>query len=101
MNIRLAVALPLTLSLIACAPAQVKKMPAPDVQPLVAKKVEKHPPLPKEKLTDKVMYELLLGEIAGQRGHLGLATDAYEDLAQTTKDYRVAERATQIALQNL
>ncbi|HMJ49727.1 MAG TPA: tetratricopeptide repeat protein [Burkholderiales bacterium] len=54
--------------------------------------------LPKQELTEKMLYEFLLGEIAGQRGQLDVATKAYVDLAKTTRDPRIAQRATEIAL---
>ena len=56
------------------------------------------PPLPVQELTARWVYQLLLAEIAAQRGHLGLATKTYLDLARTTKDPRVARRATEVAL---
>ncbi len=49
-------------------------------------------------LTPQLMYQFLLGEIAGQRGDLKLSAEAYADLAQRTKDARVARRATEVAL---
>jgi tetratricopeptide (TPR) repeat protein len=55
--------------------------------------------LPKQDLTGETVYEFLLAEIAGQRGNAALAAQAYADLARKTKDPRVAERATQIALE--
>ncbi len=54
--------------------------------------------LPKQDLSDEVLYEFLLAEIAGQRGNLTLSAQAYADLAKRTRDPRVAERATEIAL---
>ena len=54
--------------------------------------------LPKQELSDEVLYEFLLAEIAGQRGNLTLSAQAYADLAKRTRDPRVAERATEIAL---
>jgi len=54
--------------------------------------------LPKQELTDDVLYEFLVAEIAGQRGNLALSAQAYADLARRTRDPRVAERATEIAL---
>ena len=54
--------------------------------------------LPNQELTEKMLYEFLLGEIAGQRGRLDVATKAYVDLAKTTRDPRIAQRATEIAL---
>lgn len=50
------------------------------------------------RLTPQLMYQFLLGEIAGQRGDLKLSAEAYADLAARTQDARVARRATEIAL---
>jgi len=55
--------------------------------------------LPNQELTGETVYEFLLAEIAGQRGNATLSAQAYADLARRTKDPRVAERATQIALE--
>ncbi|MGC2519420.1 MAG: tetratricopeptide repeat protein [Burkholderiales bacterium] len=54
--------------------------------------------LPKQDLTETILYEFLLAEIAGQRGNTGLAAQAYVDLAKRTRDPRIARRATEIAL---
>ncbi|MGD8569179.1 MAG: tetratricopeptide repeat protein [Gammaproteobacteria bacterium] len=45
-----------------------------------------------------VLYQLLVAEIAGQRGDLGLAVKNYVDVAKETSDPRVTKRATQIAM---
>ena len=54
--------------------------------------------LPKQDLTEEVLYEYLLAEIAGQRGALGLSAQAYADLAKRTRDPRIARRAVEVAL---
>jgi len=54
--------------------------------------------LPKQELTEKLLYEYLLAEIAGQRGSINLSAEAYLDLAKRTRDPRIARRATEIAL---
>ncbi len=54
--------------------------------------------LPKQEMTQRMLYEFLLGEIAGQRGQLDVATKSYVELAKTTRDPRIAQRATEIAL---
>lgn len=54
--------------------------------------------LPKQELTEELLYEYLLAEIAGQRGNVGLSAQAYVDLAKRTRDPRIARRATEIAL---
>jgi tetratricopeptide (TPR) repeat protein len=53
--------------------------------------------LPNVALTDRLLYEFLLGDIAAQRSRPGLAAQAYLDLAKTTRDPRVARRAAQLA----
>jgi tetratricopeptide (TPR) repeat protein len=54
--------------------------------------------LPAQALTPQITYQLLLAEIALSRGNLQLALQAYLDLEQTTRDPRIAKRATEIAL---
>ena len=54
--------------------------------------------LPKVVLTPKMLYQTLLAEIAGNRGNIPLATNLYSDLAKTTRDPRVAKRATEVAI---
>lgn len=49
-------------------------------------------------LTPEILYQFLLSEIAGQRGELKLAADAYTDLAFKTRNARIAQRATEVAL---
>jgi tetratricopeptide (TPR) repeat protein len=56
------------------------------------------PELPNVDLTRELLYEFLMAEVAGQRGNLTLAAQAYVDLAKRTRDPRVAERATEMAL---
>jgi len=53
--------------------------------------------LPKEELSEQVLYELLLGEIAAQRGHEQIAAQTYLDLAKRTRDPRIARRAVEMA----
>ena len=54
--------------------------------------------LPKQELTESLLYEFLIAEIAGQRGNAALSAQAYVDLARRTRDPRIARRATEIAL---
>src|SRR5712664_58362 len=54
--------------------------------------------LPKQELTENLLYEFLLAEIAGQRGDVALSAQAYVDLAKRTRDPRIARRATEVAL---
>ena len=50
-------------------------------------------------LTDQMLYQYLISEIAGQRGRTSLALRGMVDLAQRTRDPRVARRAVEIAFQ--
>ena len=52
---------------------------------------------PEQELTDDLMFDILLGEIAGQRGAMDTAVPHYLQAAETARDPRVAERAVQIA----
>ena len=54
-------------------------------------------PLPASSLSEATLYELLIAEIALQRGESGLATQTYLDLARQTRDPRVARRAIEVA----
>ena len=53
--------------------------------------------LPPQELTEPLLYEFLLGEIARQRGSPGIAAQTYLDLAKQTRDPRVARRAVELA----
>jgi len=48
---------------------------------------------------DTELYDMLLGEIAQQRGDYALAAKTYLDLARRTRDARVARRAVEVANQ--
>jgi Flp pilus assembly protein TadD len=53
---------------------------------------------PNQDLTETLLYEYLLAEIAVQRGNVALGAQAYVDLAKRTHDPRIARRATEVAL---
>jgi tetratricopeptide (TPR) repeat protein len=53
--------------------------------------------LPAQELTEPLLYELLLAEIALQRGDAALAAKTYLELAKRTRDPRVARRAAEVA----
>jgi tetratricopeptide (TPR) repeat protein len=55
-------------------------------------------PAPKVELNADLFYRLLLGDVALQRGDLGVSARAYLDAARTTSDARLAERATEVAI---
>jgi tetratricopeptide (TPR) repeat protein len=49
-------------------------------------------------LTEDILYDILVGEIAGQRGQLDTALESLGRAAQKTRDPRLAERATRAAV---
>ena len=49
-------------------------------------------------LTGDLLYELLVGEFAGNSGDMALSVDSYSRAAMKTQDARVAARATYIAV---
>ena len=56
------------------------------------------PKYPKVHLTDQLLYDILLGEIAGRRGQLEVSVQALSRAAAATRDPRLAERATLAAI---
>ncbi|HWA38474.1 MAG TPA: tetratricopeptide repeat protein [Burkholderiales bacterium] len=83
----------LTLTLAGCA-AVAQPSPSPLPQKVMP---AKRPPLPPNDLTELALYELLLAEIALQRGEAGLAAQTYLQLAKRTLDPRIARRAVEVA----
>jgi tetratricopeptide (TPR) repeat protein len=55
------------------------------------------PNLPNQELTSQTLYEMLMGEIAAQRGSPGLAAQTFHELAKRTRDPRIARRAVEVA----
>jgi len=53
--------------------------------------------VPSQELTDDMMFDILLGEIAGQRGVMDVSVPHYLQAARESRDPRVAERAMQVA----
>ena len=94
------------LVLSGCAQQQVVAAPdSPAPSPLEAKKEEAQPASPESQdeasypaiaLTDDLLFQFLVAEIAGQRGMLGLAKEGYLDLARRTRDPRIVRRAAEI-----
>lgn len=89
-----------SLLLTACAhnppPAPVQPTPvvaAPPAPPPA-------PPLPNVDLTEDLLYEILISEVAGQRGYNDLSTAGIWDAAKQTRDPRLARRAAQLALES-
>lgn len=68
-------------------------------------KAPKSPPEPVRKATaepieaEQALYQLMISEIASQRGRVGLAVQAMSDLAQRSRDARLARRAVEMGFQ--
>src|SRR6267143_729211 len=73
------------------ADAPASQALAPEPEPV------DHSALPNQELTENLLYEFLLAEIAVQRGNAALSAQAYVDLAKRTRDPRIARRATEVA----
>jgi tetratricopeptide (TPR) repeat protein len=56
------------------------------------------PPAADSALSSEVLYRILVGDIALQRGDPGLASRAYFEAAREAQDPRLARRATEVAL---
>ena len=84
-------------SLLLTACAQTPKLPEPVPTPVPSPHVEIEPVLPDVELSGELLYEFLLTEIAGQRGHKALAMEGSLDIARKTRDPRMARRAAQLA----
>lgn len=84
----------------ACGAAFAQQPAEEDAPPRTAAPArEPQPKLPPQDLSEPILYEFLLGEIAAQRGSTGIAAQTYLDLAKRTRDPRIARRAVEIANQ--
>jgi tetratricopeptide (TPR) repeat protein len=72
--------------------------PQPPANPVVVPAAgDPAPAVPAQRLSGEMVYDILLGEIAGQRGAMDVSVARYLQAAQQSQDPRVAERAVQIA----
>jgi tetratricopeptide (TPR) repeat protein len=64
-----------------------------------AAEIAQQPPakLPQQDLSEQVLYSMLLGEIAAQRGNPAAGAQTYLELARQTRDPRIARRAVELA----
>jgi len=104
-NLRASVPVFVILLLAACAQPTVKDAPGKTVSAPAAIEPETDSsglsvaPLPKqEQLTAPLLYGMLLGEIAGQRGQLDVSGASYLEAARQSNDPRIAERALKISV---
>lgn len=88
--------------------AHVEKSPVAKVGKVIKPTpiVEKKQPEPEAKIVEPskldaaLLYSLLGGEVAGQRGDVNMASAFYVDAAKRSRDPQVALRAAQIAMYN-
>ncbi|MEC5206191.1 tetratricopeptide (TPR) repeat protein [Vogesella perlucida] len=97
------------LALVACAsttppvvtaPAAsqpVAAAPEPDDEPKVVADAD-NPAVPKLQLKPEWLYGVVISELAAQRGNVAQAAETYLSLARTTRDPRLARRASEFAL---
>jgi tetratricopeptide (TPR) repeat protein len=65
---------------------------------VVVKKPEpRQPTLPNVELSEELLFQMMLAEVAMQRGQAHIAVQSYLELARATRDPRVAQRATEVA----
>lgn len=55
-------------------------------------------PIPERQLTAQIMFQVLAAEVAAQRGQFVSAARTYFEMAKDTRDPRMAQRATELAL---
>lgn len=84
--------------LTACAGTTGTEQPLAGSTPAKPRAITEEPNLPRMAMSGEILYDLLLGEIAGQRGQISVAATTLGKVAQQTRDPRVAERATLAAL---
>ena len=85
-------------------PVAEQRQPPAEVVPDAQKPADQakgvaSPPQPEsEELTAPLLYGVLLGEIAGQRGRLDVSGASYLEAARQSNDPRIAERAMKISV---
>ncbi len=93
----------LALLVSACTTVPIETGPAisPETPGPQASQETQKPAPPKRpdlELTEDILYKLLVAEIAGQRGQLDISVKNYLELARSTRDPEIANRATRIAV---
>lgn len=84
------------LLLAACSTLHTKPAPKPAVNP--ARATAPAAPYPSVALNSRLLYDVLLGEIAGEQGHTGVSSQYLGRATQATQDPRLAQRTAEIAL---
>ncbi|ADE16936.1 Tetratricopeptide TPR_2 repeat protein [Nitrosococcus halophilus Nc 4] len=95
---RLVIGLMLLLLVVGCATPEARPVAIENSTGLPAEMAVPEKRYPSVELSSELLYQLLSAEIAGQRGQIGYAMRNYLQAAEDTRDPRLAERATRIAL---
>jgi tetratricopeptide (TPR) repeat protein len=77
--------------------AQAPVPPSDDEDDAPSTRKAPPPKLPPGELNGQMLYDFLMSEIAAQRGSTSYAAQTYLELAQRTRDPRVARRAYEVA----
>ena len=67
-------------------------------QTIASTEAEVGGPIPERQLTAQIMFQVLAAEVAAQRGQFASAARTYFEMAKETRDPRMAQRATELAL---
>ena len=90
--------IPLSLRLaVALAAVSFAAAPAHAESPAIKSQAAAPKAAAQTQVSSEFIYKYLVGEIAGQRGDLGLASTIFLELAKSSKDPRLAERAAKAA----
>ena len=82
--------------LVGCAAGPMANKAVAQEQPAASQSITSVRPLADERA--QLMYEVLIAELAGRRGYMDVATEAYLQASRRSDDPRVAERATKLAV---
>ncbi len=77
---------------------QIPKVENSQAEELASQNQQGQLKLPSQELTSELLFDFLLAETALQRDNLEVAVERYSKLARETRDPRIAERATEVAL---
>jgi tetratricopeptide (TPR) repeat protein len=81
-----------------CANLTAQESAEPPAREPVAEEQAPEPKYPDVELTGELLYDIMLGEVARQRGHFGIAVDALTRAAEASRDPRLIERALRVAV---
>jgi len=72
--------------------------PIAAIKELETRNTRSEPVRPKIALTKALLYKILVAEFAGQRGRIDISVNSYLELARETRDPKIVERETRIAV---